>query len=92
MPETFFDGKKMGKFIEQAVAHYQKHAPAWFVNYLDEVYAKLSEGWQSITLDEVVTIANLYRDGQWQSELFAVNNTYKLFDRLKRDTSGIIGY
>ena len=92
MPEQFIDVKKMAKFIEQAVAHYQKTAPAWFIDWLDEVYRKLSDGWQSITLDEVITIANLFVDGGWKPEPFAVNNVYKLFDRMKRDTGGIIGY
>lgn len=92
MPEQFIDIKKLSKFIELAVAHYGKHAPGWFTDWLDEVYMRLSDGWQSITLDEIITIANPYRDGQWQAEPFAVNNAYKLFDRLGRDTSGIIGY
>lgn len=92
MPEQFFDVKRLKKFLELAVAHYQKHAPAWFINWLDEIYMKLSDGWQTLTLDEITTIANLYRDEQWQAEAFAVNSAYKLFDRLGRDTSGIIGY
>lgn len=92
MPEQFIDVNKMRKFIELAVAHYAKHAPAWFIDWLEDLYIKIGDGDRSITLDEMMIVARLYSDEQWQSEPFAVNSAYKLFDRMGRDTSGIIGY
>ena len=90
-PEPFFEPKKLLTFLELAVKHYEK-APAWFVNYLDELYMSMNDGWQKITLDEILTVANLYTDNQWEHEWLACNRLYKLFDRIGRDTSGIIGY
>ncbi len=92
MPEAFLQTEKMRVFLTEAVKHYEKRAPAWFITWLDELYIRLQENWQGITLDELCTVAMLYVDGCWAYEAYAVNNAYKLFDRLGRDTSGIAGY
>jgi hypothetical protein len=93
MATSFLDMKGARKFIEEAMNHYDKRkAPGWFTDWLDDLYIRLGENWATITLDELVTLANLNRDGDWQAEPFAVNMVYKMFDRLGRDTTGIVGY
>lgn len=92
--QAFLDLAGARKFIERAMSHYQeqKNAPGWFTDWLDDLYIRLSEDWAKITLDEMVSLANLYRDNVWMPQSLAVNQIYKLFDRMGRDTSGIMGY
>lgn len=89
--EPFLSIEKMKLFIEQAIQHYQ-HAPGWFTSWLDTLYIRLSDDWRTITLDELCELARLHDEDGWKPEPFAVNAVYKLFDRLGRDTTGIIGY
>lgn len=91
MPEQFIDIKKMMKFIEEAVKHFHG-APGWFTDWLDELYIRLQEDWHGVTLDELLTVDHLHDTDGWKPEPLAVNSAYKLFDRLKRDTTGILGY
>lgn len=92
--QSFLDLAGARKFIETAMNHYQeqKNTPGWFTDWLDDLYIRLSEDWAKITLDEMVSLANLHRDNDWMPQSLAVNQIYKMFDRLGRDTSGIIGY
>jgi len=88
---TFWNWYACRKFIEEAMKHY-KQAPAWFTDWLDDLYIRLAENGGAITLDEIVTLAQLASDGLWEAENLAVNRVYKMFDRLGRDTTGILGY
>jgi len=91
--KAFLDIEAARAFIASAIEHYVKTAPAWFIDYLDmDLYVSLGESPATITLDELMTLQGLYCDGDWKPEPFAVNNVYKMFDRLGRDTSGIMGY
>ena len=77
--------------IEEAMVHYES-APAWFLLWLDDLYIRLGEAWRPITLDEVATLAALHGEDGWMPESIAVNTVYKMYDRLGRDTAGILGY
>src|SRR5450755_3405602 len=84
--KTFLDIQAARAFIVAAIEHYVKTAPAWFIDYLDtDLYVRLGESWSTITLDELMTLQGLHCDGNWKPEPFAVNNVYKMFDRLGRD-------
>lgn len=87
----FWNWKACRTFIEQAVKHYHG-APEWFTNWLEDLYIQLGEQPGPITLDELLSLQMLQMDGVWEAEMLAVNRIYKLFDRLHRDTSRIIGY
>lgn len=89
--KPFWDWQACRKFIEQAIKHY-KNAPGWFTDWLEDLYIRLGEQWGLITLDEIQSLAMLFSDGSWDSENYAVNRIYKMFDRLGRDTTGIAGY
>lgn len=90
--ELLFEQAKMDLFLRSAAKQY-KDAPAWFMNWLDDVCVRLNDSWRSITLDEVCTLQSLYyQNGQWMPEPLACNTIYKLLDRLGRDTTGILGY
>lgn len=90
--EKFLDIKSARKFIEQALKHYQEQkAPAWFTDWLDELYIRLHEDLKGVSLYEMAILARLYENG-WIGQPFAVNMIYKMFDHLGRDTTGIIGY
>jgi hypothetical protein len=92
MESQFLDIEAARKFIEQSVKHYEKTAPAWFVQWLDDFYIRLGESPRTIVLDELITVSRLYKEDAWMAETLAVNMAYKLYDRLGRDTTGIIGY
>jgi hypothetical protein len=89
----FLDIEAARRFIQQAMSHYQERkAPAWFTDWLDDLYIRLGENWGKITLDEIFTLQGLQDDGCWLSPSYAMNSIYKMLDRLGRDTTGIIGY
>jgi hypothetical protein len=90
---AFLDINGARTFIEQAMNHYTKrNSPAWFTDWLDDLYIRLGENWAPITLDELFTLSCLNVDGCWLTQHYAMNSVYKMFDRLKRDTSGILGF
>jgi hypothetical protein len=90
--EGFWNWQACRKFIQQAIEHY-KYAPGWFTDWLDDLYIRLDEQCNSITLDEIQTLGMLSPDGNsWEPENYAVNRIYKMFDRLGRNTTGIAGY
>lgn len=87
---SFIQPANIALFLQKAHNHYYKTAPAWFVNYLEELSIQLGDAaWKKITLDELVTIHQFYYDKHWIPEQLAVNLTYKLFDRLGRDLTGL---
>lgn len=88
---NFWDWHACRKFIEKAIEHYCR-APGWFIDWLDDLYIRLAENCRAITLDEILTLAQLASDGSWEAECLAVNRVYKMFNRLGRDTTGIAGY
>lgn len=89
----FLDIEAARKFSQQAFHHYtERKAPGWFTDWLDDLYIRLSENWGPITLDEMVTLSRLREDNCWMVQPLAVNTVYKMFNRLGRDTTGIIGY
>lgn len=96
--KTFLDINAARSFIEQAMSHYQEQkAPGWFTDWLDDLYIRLNEDRGKITLDEMITLRDLGGYGPeypeyWLMQPLAVNMVYKMFDRLGRDTTGIIGY
>ena len=93
MPHSFLDINAARTFIEQAMNHYcERKAPGWFTDWLDDLYIRLGENWAPITLDELFTLGTLNEDGYWMAQHYAVNRVYRMFDRLGRDTTGIMGY
>ncbi len=91
---AFLDLLKACEFITLAIEEYvAKKAPGWFINWLDDLYGRVREdGGMGMTLDELLTLQKLWTDEGWMAPPLAVNMVFKLFDRLGRDTSGIIGY
>lgn len=93
MTTGFLDITAAQCFIQEAMSHYQERkAPAWFTDWLDDLYMRLADNWAKVTLDELATLASLNVDGHWLTQHYAMNTAYKMLDRLGRDTTGIIGY
>ena len=89
----FIDITAMQAFIQQAMEHYQKqNAPGWLTDWLDDLYIRLADNWMAVTLDEMMILSSLNTDGLWLQQNYAANTIYKMFRRLKRDTTGILGY
>lgn len=90
---TFWNWNACRKFIEEAVRHY-KNAPGWFTDWLDDLYIRLGgKECGKITLEEIQVLGMLNPDNEgWAPEQYAVNSAYKYFDRVGRDTTGILGY
>ena len=89
---TFWNWQACREFIQQAILHYRT-APGWFTDWLDDLYVRLDENCNTITLDEIQTLGMLCPTGEeWEPESYAVNRIYKMFGRIGRDTTGILGY
>jgi hypothetical protein len=90
---TFLDIEQARQSIQEAMSHYQtQQAPGWFTDWLDDLYIRLGEDWRTITLDELSTLQELREEGCWLAQAYAMNRAYKMFGRIGRDTTGIIGY
>lgn len=90
---TFLDIEAARSFIQEAMSHYEEqHASGWFTDWLDDLYIRLGEDWRTVTLDDLTTLQELREDGCWLAQSYAMNRTYKMFQRIGRDTTGIIGY
>lgn len=93
MPPKFLDINAARNFIVEALNHYQERkAPGWFTDWLDDLYIRLGESAGSIVLDELLTLSVLDYEGCWMMQSLAANTVYKMFNRLGRDTTGILGY
>lgn len=90
----FFDLNGARQFIVDVIEHYTPlNAPPWFINYLDtDLYVRLGESWSTITLDEIAVLYRLSDDDGWKEVEYAVNDVYKLYDRLGRSTDGMVSY
>lgn len=87
----FIDLANARKFLAQAVEHYdEQNAPSWLVRWLNDLYVRLGESWQSITLDELITAQIFFDGGSFVPVNYACNLAYKMFRRISRDTTGII--
>lgn len=85
-----FDYEATRTHLEQAVAHYKKTAPAYFIQYLDGLYVRLYEKPESVSVLEVVTVGRLLEEGEWEHPNYAVNRLYHMMDRLGMDTTGCL--
>lgn len=93
--KTFLDIDAALEFIEKALVHYGEKAPGDFTGWLNDLYDRLYEGSErgKVTVDELWSLAWLYdQEGGWIGEHFAVSTMYKLYDRLKRPTTGMAGF
>jgi hypothetical protein len=86
----FFDINGARAFIEVAMQHYESLMPPWFIDWLNDLYARLHEDWRKITLDELSVLYRLSDGDEWKSEHYAANDVYRLFDRLGRSTDDIM--
>jgi hypothetical protein len=90
---TFIDLEIARKFIQKAMSHYEKQsAPGWFTDWLDDLYIRLGENINAVPLEELVLLSRLHEEDGWTPQSLAVNTIYKMFDRLGRDTTGMISY
>jgi hypothetical protein len=90
----FFDIDGAREFIVDAIEHYASlNTPPWLIDYLDiDLYVRLAENWTTITLDEISVLYRLSDGDGWKPVEYAVNDVYKLFDRLGRSTDGMVSY
>jgi hypothetical protein len=91
---NFFDLEGARQFIVSAIEHYASlNVPPWFIDYLDlDLYVRLGERWATITLDELSVLYRLSDENGWKEVRYAVNDVYKLYDRLGRSTDGLVSY
>ncbi len=90
----FIDLDNAHTFILQAMQHYEeKKAPAGLISWFGDLFLRLGKDYPGVTLDELLTMQSLYSEEYgWMEQTWAVNLVKKLYDRLGRDTSGLIGY
>jgi hypothetical protein len=80
-------------FIQDACIHYEKSSPA-VSNYLDNLYIRVSEDTQHVSLFELLRTHQLYdvESEQWMNPNLAQNTVYKTLDILEMNTTGMIDF
>src|SRR5436305_1657660 len=74
-----------------AVGRYGRSGPT-VLAYLDGLYARRREDPDHVALSELVALARLKEEGQWEHPNYAADRVYHLMDRLGMDTSGHAGF
>lgn len=94
MPEirTFWDWNACRDFIELAVEHY-KNAPAFIIDWLNDLYIRLDEQAGAIPLMEITNLNMLYDGESWEDNSYAANRVYKLLVALGSVKAiGLVGF
>lgn len=76
------------EFLTEACRHYQKTAPA-VESSLDDLYERMSEAPEKVSLMELRQVLMLRTDGQWEQPNYAQNRVYKVRHMLGLDTVGM---
>lgn len=85
---TLFDFDKSIDFLTRAVAFYQDSAPV-VSDYLNDLYVRLQDDFESISLLEVRTLEMLNDADELANPHYATNLVYKMLQRLNRDVVGV---
>lgn len=85
------DWQALNKLIEAACCYYEKSAPT-VSRYLDDLYARLGESDETVTVPELLFVESLNDADTWMHPNQAANRHYKLMHRLGRETVGMAGY
>jgi hypothetical protein len=78
-------------FCGEAVAHYEKSAPA-VADYVDDLFIRINSKPETVLLVELTAVSALRESGEWEHPNYAANRLYKLANRLGRDTTGLAGF
>jgi hypothetical protein len=79
------------RFLEEAAGHYDKTAPT-VEQFVDNLYRRMGEKPETVTLFEIMTVEELRQDGVWEQPNYAANRIYHLMERLGRPTTGHAGF
>jgi len=87
------DTDNIRKFLESACLHYEKSSPA-VSNYLDDLYIRVGEDTQHVTLFELLRSQQLYdvESGEYMNANLAQNTVYKTLDILGMNNTGMIDF
>ena len=86
-----FDIRLVENMIEDACAHYAESAPL-LSEYLDELYMRVMDKPESVSLFEIMTVSSLSADGSYKNANYAQNTYYKMLDILGRDKSCMLSF
>ena len=86
----FFNYHEARGFLERACAHYEKSAPA-LCDWLDELYVALNESPMTVTVFELLQLAQLELNGEWEHPNYAQNRWYKV-RALKGQPNGVCSF
>jgi len=84
------DLKTYTRKLEEAVAHYEKSAPA-VSDHCNDLYIRINESPKLVSLYELKQIETLWHEG-WEGPNYAANRIYKLRYYLKMETTGQIDF
>jgi hypothetical protein len=85
-----FNYHELRSYIEDAVANYEKSAPQ-LAEWLDELYIALEQNPISVSVFELLQLAQLKMDGIWEQANYAQNRWYKV-RALKGQDRGVLSY
>ena len=86
----FFDYHKLRSFLEGAVSHYEKTAPA-LSTWLDDLYVSLADNPAAVSVFELLQLQQLKMNDEWEHPNYAQNRWYKVRALQGKDT-GVLGY
>lgn len=79
------------KYLETAVAHYERSAPT-VSGFLDGLYIRINEKPDAVRLSEIAAARRLLGPDGWAHPNYAANAIYHLMHRLGQDTTGQAGF
>ena len=70
------DVERIRVYLEEVVSHYTKTAPT-VSTWADDLYMRLAESPERVTVKELIMVGRLYDDDGWQLANYAANTAYK---------------
>lgn len=86
-----FDSVEFSRFLELACGHYEKSAPT-VADWIDCLYRRIGSDPSQVCLSEILFAQRLQENGEWMLPNYAANGLIHLFQRIGRETTGMIDH
>lgn len=91
MTPQFIDFDALDKHLTAVCNEYERTAPP-VANYANDLYIRLNEKPESVTVVEIQFVAVLLEGGVWMQANYAANRLLHHLKRIGGDTTGLAGF